>query len=99
MMPNYYKATAVVLPARKQGGALDNITSGLSNSLKDIGLAKLSGGEESYTPLSLLASRELQGKLVQQFGFQKYYNARTLDEAIDIFSANLDCEISLEGNF
>src|SRR5947209_6282629 len=29
-MPNYYKARAVVLPARHAGGALDNVTSGLA---------------------------------------------------------------------
>jgi len=54
MMPNYYKAKTVILPARKAGGSLDNITSGLASSLKDIGISKLHGGDESYTPLSLM---------------------------------------------
>jgi capsule polysaccharide export protein KpsE/RkpR len=98
-MPNYYKSTAVVLPARKPGGGLDNMASSLTSSLKDLGLAKLSGGEESYTPLSLMTSRELQEGLVRQFGLQKVYDADNMEEALKEFNGNLDCELTPEGNF
>ncbi|SRR5579883_1188435 len=99
MMPNYYKARAVVLPARHAGGALDNVTSGLASSLKDLGISKLHGGEDSYSPLSLLRSRELMGKLIKQFNFQKVYEDKTFEDAIDDFATNLDGELSEEGNF
>src|SRR5436190_22682747 len=47
-MPNVYKAEAVLLPARHSGGGgLDAVTSGISSTLKDIGIAKLKGGDES----------------------------------------------------
>lgn len=98
-MPNYYKARAVILPARHAGGGLDDITSGISSTLKDIGISKLKGGEESYTPLSLMMSRELQEKIVKQFNFQKEYDCKTLEDAIKEFSDYLDGELSEEGNF
>ncbi len=98
-MPNYYKAQAVVLPARNEGGGMDNITSGLASSLKDIGLSQLHGGEESYTPLSLMRSREMMGNIVKQFNFVSIYKTTNLSDAIDDFSAHLDGELSEEGNF
>jgi uncharacterized protein involved in exopolysaccharide biosynthesis len=98
-MPNYFKAHAVTLPARHTGGALDNATSGIASSLKDLGISKLGGGDESYSPLSLLRSRELMEKMVQQFNFEAIYKDSTMADAIDDFSANLDGELSEEGNF
>lgn len=100
-MPNYYKATAVILPARQQGGELSNITSGIASSLKDLGVAKLhgGGGDDSYTPLSLMDSRELQEKIIHQFGFIKIYRAKNMEEALAEFSKNLDGELSEEGPF
>jgi tyrosine-protein kinase Etk/Wzc len=98
-MPNYYKARAVILPARHSGGGLDDVTSGISSTLKDIGIAKLKGGEDSYSPLSLMMSRELQEKIIRQFNFQKEYECKTMDDAVKTFSENLDGELSEEGNF
>ena len=89
----------MILPARHAGGGLDDVTSGISATLKDIGVAKLKGGEDSYTPLSLMMSRELQEKIVRQYGFQKEYDCKTMEEAIKQFSDNLDGELSEEGNF
>ncbi len=98
-MPNYYKAKTVILPARHAGGGLDDITSGISSTLKDIGISKLKGGEESYSPLSLMMSSELQEKIVRQFHFQQEYDSKTIEDAIKTFSENLDGELSEEGNF
>lgn len=99
-MPNVYKAQAIMLPARHAGGGgLDAVTSGISSTLKDIGLAKLKGGEESYSPLSLMRSRELQEGIVRQFHFQTAYDAPTIEDAVKEFSTHLDGELSEEGNF
>ena len=101
-MPNYYKATAVVLPARKPGGGLDNAITGITSSLKDLGLARLTGskgGDESYTPVSLVGSRELQEKIIKQFGLQHLYESETMDEALKEFNKNLECDLNEEGNF
>jgi tyrosine-protein kinase Etk/Wzc len=98
-MPNYYKATAVILPARNAGGALSSVTSGIASSLKDLGVAKLHGGDDSYTPLSLMQSRELKEKIIHQFGFIKIYKAVDMEDALELFSGNLDGEVSDEGPF
>jgi uncharacterized protein involved in exopolysaccharide biosynthesis len=100
-MPNYYKAAAVVVPARKPGGGLDNAVSGIASSLKDLGLSKLSSGkgEDSYTPVSLMASRTLQEKLIHQFNLDKLYEADNIEEALKKFNENLTCHLSEEGNF
>jgi tyrosine-protein kinase Etk/Wzc len=99
-MPNFYKAQAVILPARHAGGGgLDAVTSGISATLKDIGMAKLKGGEDSYSPLSLMRSREMQDKIVRQFHFQTVYEAPTMEDALKEFSSNLDGELTEEGNF
>jgi uncharacterized protein involved in exopolysaccharide biosynthesis len=101
-MPNYYKATAVVLPARKPGGGLDNMAASLTSSLKDLGLSRLTGskgGDESYTPVSLIRSRELQQQIIRQFGLQQIYQAESMDEALKRFNENLDCDLNEEGNF
>lgn len=99
-MPNYYKARAVILPARHQGG-LGGLSSGIASSLKDIGLSKLGGGsgEDSYTPLSLMRSRELMGNVVKEFNYISLYKSKNLSDAIDKFSSNLDGELTEEGNF
>jgi uncharacterized protein involved in exopolysaccharide biosynthesis len=98
-MPNYYTAHAVVLPARHEGGALDNITSGIAGGLKDLGLSKLGGGEESYSPVSLIKSRDMMQKIVREYDFQKEYHEKTMQDAVDDFSKNADGELSEEGNF
>ncbi len=99
-MPNYYKAKAVILPARKAGGVLDNISSGIASSLKDIGLSKLHGGaEEGYSPLTLLTSRDVMEKLIRQFDFIRIYKDSTMAQALEDFSQNLDGEVGEEGNF
>jgi len=98
-MPNYYKAAAVILPARKAGGGLDNITSGIAASLKDLGMAKLQGGEESYSPLSLMRSRSLLEEEVRQFDYVRTYKAESMSEAIEQFGEHLDGELTEQGNF
>lgn len=100
-MPNYYKSTAVVLPARKPGGGLDNAITGIASSLKDLGLSKLSGGssQESYLPLSLIKSRELQDALITRFNFVRLYGSSNLEEARKEFIENLDCELTEDGSF
>jgi tyrosine-protein kinase Etk/Wzc len=98
-MPNYYTAAAVILPARKAGGGLDNITSGIAASLKDLGMAKLQGGEESYSPFSLMRSRSLIEEEVRQFNFVRIYKAESISEAIEQFGQHLDGELTEQGNF
>jgi tyrosine-protein kinase Etk/Wzc len=100
-MPNWYRASAAALPARKSGGLLDNISGGISSTIKDLGITKLGGGsgEGSYSPLALLNSRELRVKLVKQFDMMKVYESKTMSDAVDEFSDHVSGEISEEGDF
>src|SRR5262245_50541068 len=54
----WYKSTANVMPARKgAGGLLDNLSSGISSTLKDIGLTQIAGRNKSdgiYSPIALI---------------------------------------------
>ena len=98
-MPNYFKASAKILPARKAGGVLDNISSSIAGSLKDIGLSKLhASGEEGYSPLSLMYSQELMEKMVRQFDFMKVYKDTSFPDVVEEFHKNLDGEVGEQGD-
>ncbi len=100
-MPNWFKANAVALPARKSGGLLDNLTSGLSSTIKDLGITKLGGGASSdgfYSPLALLESRELHERLIKQFNFEKEYNAKSMEDALKEFGSHVGGALSEQGD-
>jgi tyrosine-protein kinase Etk/Wzc len=98
-LPKMYRATAVVVPARHQeGSALGGLASSLSSTIKDLGVTKIGGGQISYSPLSLISSREVMEKVVRDFQYTKIYDA-PLEDAIKNFSENLQGDVSEEGNF
>jgi len=98
----WYKAEANVVPARKPGGGmLEGLASGLSSTIKDLGITPLAGknkGESTYSPLALISSREVQEKLVKEFGFMKIYDAATMEDAIHEFNSHVTSDILEEGN-
>jgi tyrosine-protein kinase Etk/Wzc len=98
----WYKAEANVVPARKPGGGLlEGLSSGISNTIKDLGITPLAGknkGEGTYSPLALISSREVQEKLVREFGFMKIYNAGTMEDAVHEFGSHVTSDILEEGN-
>ena len=98
----WYKAEANVMPARKSGGGLlEGLSSGLSSTIKDLGMTSLAGRSKSdgvYSPIALIASREVQEKIVKEFGFMKIYEATTLEDAIKEFGSHAAADIQEEGN-
>ncbi len=98
----WYKSSANVLPARKPGGSsLDNLTSGLSNAIKDIGLTQLSGRTKPdgvYSPLALIGSRRLQEEIITEFGLMKEYESENMEDAVKTFSELAKAEVLEEGN-
>lgn len=99
---NWFKATTVILPARRSSnGALDNLTSSISSTIKDLGLSKLSGGGDAsnYSPLSLISSREVQESLVQKYDLVKVYQAKDIHEAQQEFAKHVLGEIDEQGYF
>lgn len=99
-MPDWYQATAKVLPARQSGGLLESLSGGLSSTIKDLGISKIGGGssEGSYSPLSLLGSRELREGIVRKFDLQKEYHAKNMTAALDEFDAHVSGSIMEEGD-
>jgi len=99
---NWYKAEANVVPARKPGGGLlEGLTSGISSTIKDLGITPLAGrgkGDNTYSPLALVASREVQEKLVREFGFMKVYEAATMEDAVKEFNSHAAADVLEEGN-
>ena len=81
--PNVYTATSVVLPPRKSsGGMLDNLASGLSSTIKDLGITSLKGADGlAYNPLSLINSREIREKLIREFDLVKRYEVANVEAA------------------
>ncbi len=99
----WYKAEANVVPARKSGGGglLENLTSSISSTIKDIGITPLAGlkkGEGIYSPLALISSREVQEKLIKEFGFMKIYEVENMEDALKEFGSHASADILEEGN-
>ncbi|HET6511141.1 MAG TPA: Wzz/FepE/Etk N-terminal domain-containing protein [Candidatus Kapabacteria bacterium] len=93
-LPNVYTATTIVLPPRKaSGGMLDNLASGLSSTIKDLGITNIRGAEGgAYTPLSLINSRQIRETLIKEFDLVKRYEVLNIEVADKIFRANLNAK-------
>jgi uncharacterized protein involved in exopolysaccharide biosynthesis len=99
-MPDWYQATAKVLPARHSGGLLESLGGGLSSTIKDLGISKIggAGSEGSYSPLSLLGSRELREGIIRRFDLAKEYKARNMTEALAEFDQHVSGSVMEEGD-
>lgn len=97
----WYKAEANVVPARKPGGLLDNLTSGLSSTIKDLGLTPLAGkgkADNTYSPLAIATSRTVQEKLIKEFDLMKVYESKTIEDARKEFGEHESVDVLEEGN-
>ena len=98
----WYKAEANVMPARKSGGSLlEGLSSGISSTIKDLGITPLAGkgkGDGTSSPLALIASREVQEKLIKEFGFMKIYDIPNMEDALKEFGSHVSSDILEEGN-
>ena len=98
----WYKSAANVLPARsKGGGGLEGIASGISSTIKDLGITQIAGKGKSdgtYSPLALIQSRVLQEKIIQEFKLMKDYEAQTMEDAVKEFGEHASADVLEEGN-
>ncbi|MEP7233915.1 MAG: Wzz/FepE/Etk N-terminal domain-containing protein [Ignavibacteriota bacterium] len=98
----WYKAEANVVPARKPGGGLlEGLSSGISSTIKDLGITPIAGskkGDGTYSPLALIASRTVQEKLIKEFGFMKIYDIPTMEDALKEFATHASADVLEEGN-
>lgn len=99
----WYLSSANVMPARKAGGGglLDGISSGISSTLKDIGVTQIAGKGKSdgtYSPLALIGSRNLQEEIIKEFDLMKVYEVETMEDATKVFGELASADVLEEGN-
>ncbi|HEY6172561.1 MAG TPA: hypothetical protein VIX80_09920 [Candidatus Kapabacteria bacterium] len=99
----WYHSSANVMPARKAGGGglLDGISSGISSTLKDIGVTQIAGKGKSdgtYSPLAIISSRNLQEQVIKEFDLMKVYEAENMEDAVKEFSEHASADVLEEGN-
>ncbi len=102
LMPNWYAATASVLPPKRPGGLLSMLEGGASSLFKNLaGLgARLGGSSEAYSYIAILESRSAMERVVQKFDLVKVYDSRknSVEEAIRTLRKNVEFDIATEGN-
>jgi uncharacterized protein involved in exopolysaccharide biosynthesis len=99
----WYLSSANVMPARKAGGGglLDGISSGISSTLKDIGVTQIAGKGKSdgtYSPLALIESRNLQDEIIKEYDLMKVYEVETMEDARKVFGELASADVLEEGN-
>lgn len=101
MMPSWYKATVNIVPPNNPGGALSSMLGGMSSALKDFGLSKLGGKNESYTYLTILESRSFKDSLIHEFKLHEEYELpdTNMKALRDVLKENLEVELTSEGNY
>ncbi len=102
LMPNWYAATASVLPPKRPGGLLSMLDGGVSSVFKNLtGLGvRLGGSSEAYSYIAILQSRSAMERVVQKFDLVKVYKSRrnSVEEAIRTLRKNVEVDIATEGN-
>ena len=101
-MPNWYAATASVLPPKRPGGLLSLLESGVGSVLRSIpGLGgRLGGSQEVYSYMAILQSRTAMERVVKKFDLLKVYKIEEgkMEKAIRTLSANCEFDFATEGN-
>jgi uncharacterized protein involved in exopolysaccharide biosynthesis len=103
LMPNWYMATASVLPPKRPGGLLSLLEgAGFSSLLRNIpGISgKLSGGQEAYSYLAILQSRTVLERVVRKFDLMAVYEISdsSMDKTLKALRNNAAVDFAAEGN-
>jgi uncharacterized protein involved in exopolysaccharide biosynthesis len=100
LMPNWYGATASVLPPKRPGGLLSLLEGGgFSSILRNLPGIRLGGGQEAYSYMALLQSRTAMEKVIQKFDLIKVYEIKdgSMQKAVRALSQNAEFDITTEG--
>lgn len=87
LLPNEYESTVNAVPPKRPQTGLESVVSGLSNALRDIGLARLGGPRTTatgYDFMVVLQSRSLLDSLIERFDLVTVYeitDAKSQDSA------------------
>ncbi|MDZ7266235.1 MAG: Wzz/FepE/Etk N-terminal domain-containing protein [candidate division KSB1 bacterium] len=102
LMPNWYAATASVLPPKRPGGLLSMLEGSASTLFKNLaGLGvRLGGSSDAYSYIAILESRSAMERVVQKFDLVRVYKSRknSVEEAIRTLRENVEFNIATEGN-
>ncbi len=108
LLPNWYGASVNAVPPKSSGSSLDAMLGGVSSSLKELGLSKLTGGKsggDQYSFLVILESRVLLDSMIIKYNLKEAYFPDDTDNEIvfsDVrkeFSKNLSVAQLDEGNY
>jgi uncharacterized protein involved in exopolysaccharide biosynthesis len=103
LMPNWYKATASVLPPKRPGGLLSLLEgSGFSSVLKNLpGLGvRIGGSQEAYSYMAILQSRTAMERVVEKFNLMAVYEITkpSMEKAVKALRQNTEFDFATEGN-
>ncbi|MCX7908021.1 MAG: Wzz/FepE/Etk N-terminal domain-containing protein [Ignavibacteria bacterium] len=102
LLPNQYTAKVNAIPPKTSTSSMESLISGLSSTLKDIGLAKLSGKTEGmYSFLVILDSRAVKDSLINKYRFDTVYKIpkTKMTKLRKKFEENLEITLEPEGNY
>lgn len=100
-IPNSFKATASFLPPQRQSRLIENISSGLSTTLKSFGLSKMSNaGNGIYSYLSILQSKKMGERIIKKFDLMKMYDisSGSMEKALQQLAENTEFTFEEEGH-
>ncbi len=96
IMPESYRAEAVLLPSTTSNSFFEGITQSLG--IEGVGDLLGSGGsDQTYRLKSILESRTMAEKTIEKFNLMERYNEELLDDAIKVFAGRMDVSINEDG--
>jgi len=103
LMPNWYMATASVLPPKRPGGLLSLLEgSGFSSLLRNLpGISgRFGSGQETYSYIAILQSRTAMERVVRKFDLMAVYDISdsSMDKAVRALRNNATFDFASEGN-
>lgn len=102
LLPNQYTASVNAVPPKTSASTMESLLGGLSSTLRDIGLTKLTGKTEGvYSFLVILDSRSVKDSIIRKYRFDTVYNIPMKDftKLRKAFEENLEISLEPEGNY
>lgn len=102
LLPNQFTAVVNTIPPKTTASTMEGLLGGLSSTLRDIGLTKLTGKTEGmYSFLVILNSRSVKNSIIRKYRFDTVYNIPLTDftKLRKAFENNLEISLEPEGNY
>lgn len=102
LLPNEYTALVNAVPPKTSSNAFESVLGGLTSTLRDIGLTKLSGKTEGmYSLLVVLDSKSVKDSIIRKYRLDTVYNIpfSRMTKLRKAFEENLEIALEPEGNY